>query len=212
MYFGILVDYKEYVFLHITSNFIEMVKRIVITGGPGTGKTVLIKMLEALGFHCYHEIIRELTQEAKIRKSKDPKEINPLAFVSDPLAFNSKLLNGRIAQFKSAMDLHNPVVFYDRGIPDVLAYMNYFKQSYDEVFINPSCNMRYNEVILLPPWKEIYVQDNERMENFEQACKLHLHLERQYIELGYSPIVLETGTPEFRLRKLLAYLNLDNES
>ena len=209
MYFGILVDNKEYVFLQNTGNFIGMAKRIVITGGPGTGKTVLIKMLEDLGFHCYHEIIRALTQEAKNIKSNDPKEINPLAFVSDPLAFNTELLEGRVAQYKSAMKLQHPVVFYDRGIPDVLAYMNYFEQSYDNAFTNPCQNLRYNEVIILPPWEEIYVQDNERLENFEQACAIHQHLERQYSELGYSPFTLDTGTPEFRLQRLLEYLNLD---
>lgn len=212
MYFGILVCDKEYVFLYGASNFIGMVKRIVITGGPGTGKTVLIKMLEALGFHCYHEIIRELTQEAKVQKSTEPQAINPLAFVSDPLAFNTKLLEGRVSQYNSAMDLQHPIVFYDRGIPDVLAYMNYFNQSYDNAFVNPCLNLRYDEIIILPPWEEIYVQDNERLENFEQACALHQHLEHQYAELGYAPMILDTGTPEFRLRLLLDYLNLDYES
>lgn len=208
--YGILADHMEYVFLFTTSNFIGMVKRIVITGGPGTGKTVLIKMLEAKGFHCFHEIIRELTQAAKANASKEIQEINPLAFVSDPKTFNTKLLQGRVAQFNTASDLHHPVVFYDRGIPDVLAYMNYFNQAYDDSFLIPGRDLRYNEVIILPPWQEIYTQDNERLENFEQACELHWHLERQYADLGYTPIKLDTGTPEYRLNRLFTHLNLDH--
>lgn len=188
-----------------------MVKRIVITGGPGTGKTVLVKLLEAMGYPCFHEIIRELTQEAQNELSEEIQDTNPLAFVSDPLSFNKKLLYGRVSQFKNAQELQCPVVFYDRGIPDVLAYMNYFKQAVDESFIEPGRTLRYDNVILLPPWKEIYHQDNERLENFEQACELHHHLKHQYTALGYFPITLETGTPEFRLKRLLHHLDLEHE-
>ena len=38
-----------------------MNKKILITGGPGTGKTELIKGLENLGFNCEKEISREIT-------------------------------------------------------------------------------------------------------------------------------------------------------
>ena len=39
-----------------------MNKKILITGGPGTGKTELIKGLENLGFNCEKEISREITE------------------------------------------------------------------------------------------------------------------------------------------------------
>ena len=66
-------------------------QRIVITGAPGTGKTVVIKELENLGYHCYHEIIRSMTAEAKKVETTQKQVSNPLVFVNDPLAFNKAL-------------------------------------------------------------------------------------------------------------------------
>jgi predicted ATPase len=42
-----------------------MNKKILITGGPGTGKTELIKGLEHRGYTCEHEIVRKITEEGK---------------------------------------------------------------------------------------------------------------------------------------------------
>ena len=42
-----------------------MLKKIVITGGPGSGKTSLIDFLEENGYQCQHEISRQVTLEAK---------------------------------------------------------------------------------------------------------------------------------------------------
>jgi predicted ATPase len=180
-----------------------MTKRIVITGGPGTGKTVLVRELEKKGYSCFHEIIREMTDAA--RKEEDPgiQLVNPLTFVRDPLAFNRRILRGRIGQFMAASHFHDPLVFYDRGIPDVLAYMDYFKQEYDGEFEEPSLNFRYDRVFLLPPWREIYTTDHERLESFEQACEIHECLDKTYRRCGYEVHTLDFGRVEDRIGQML---------
>lgn len=179
-------------------------KRTVITGGPGTGKTALVKELERLGYHCFHEIIREMTLEAK--EQENSALTNPLEFVKDPLGFNRMLLRERIAQFEDASKLQVSPVFYDRGIPDVLGYMDYFGQAYDAEFTDPCRLHRYDRVLLLPPWREIYTRDNERMESFEQACGIHDSLEAAYRKFGYQVDSLEPGTIEDRVSQVLAML------
>ncbi|MDB0043619.1 ATP-binding protein, partial [Flavobacteriaceae bacterium] len=47
-----------------------MNKKILITGGPGTGKTELINELENQGFNCEKEISREIT-ESEQKKGVD---------------------------------------------------------------------------------------------------------------------------------------------
>jgi predicted ATPase len=179
-------------------------KRTVITGGPGTGKTALIRELEQQGYYCFHEIIREMTLEAK--GQEDAALVNPLVFVKDPLGFNRMLLRERIAQFEHACTLQAGPVFYDRGIPDVLGYMDYFGQDYDAEFTGPCSVHRYDRVLLLPPWREIYTRDNERMESFEEACGIHDALEAAYRRFGYQVDPLQPGTVRERVSQVLDML------
>ena len=178
-------------------------KRIVITGAPGTGKTTVIKSLENSGYYCFHEIIRTMTLEAKKLQRPNTMLSNPIDFVDDSLAFNRALLQGRLEQFKQAGNLKEKILFYDRGIPDVLAYMDYFGQEYGKEFTEVSISNRYDQVFILPPWEEIYVQDNERLESYSQAVDLHVHLEETYRSLGYNIVEVPFGTVQQRLNFII---------
>ena len=187
-----------------------MTKRIVITGGPGTGKTFLVRELEKAGYQCYHEVIREMTSSVIAEAGTSEDLINPLAFVSDPLTFNRNLLQSRLKQFIHATHSQEPFVFYDRGMPDVLAYMDYFEQPYSKTFSSPCAESRYDLIFLLPPWKEIYSRDSERFETFEQACEIHDHLERTYTNFGYRVLPVGIGPVKERMRYILNTLKAQN--
>jgi len=186
-------------------------KRIVVTGGPGTGKTALIKSLEENGFYCVHEVIRDMTLELKNSRNEIEDMINPIASAEDPKLFNDHLMSLRLKDFERAENLNKKYVFYDRGMPDVLAYMDYFNQTYDDSYSRLCIENQYDLVLIVPPWKEIYVQDNERMENFEQAIEIHNHLENTYYALGYDviEIPIETVTNRLNFVKNLIKTNLD---
>lgn len=175
------------------------IRKIVITGGPGTGKTSVIRELEAEGHYCLHEISRQITLEAQ------KKGISQL-FLQEPLLFSELLLEGRIQQFMDAEHLGAGHVFIDRGIPDVVAYMDYFGNDYPSVFNNVCTEYVYDGIFLLPPWEEIYVSDNERYESFEQATKIHTHLKRSYEKAGYDPIEVPVGTEKERRDFILDHL------
>ena len=96
-----------------------------------------------------------MTLEAKKNGNPISFVSNPLTFVPDPRQFNQKILEGRIEQFKKASLVKAPVVFFDRGIPDVLGYMNFFQQHYQTEFEDACRTHRYDFVILLPPWESI---------------------------------------------------------
>ncbi len=182
-------------------------KKIVITGGPGTGKTTVILAIENDGFLCFEEIIRSMTKEAKEKEITNTIVSNPLMFVSDPLDFNKRILNGRIKQYKKSIESDQQFVFYDRGIPDVLAYMDYFSQNYDQNFIRACEHYVYDIVFILPPWKEIYVSDNERLESYEETVEIHEHLEKTYTHYGYKTISVPFGSIEQRTRFILDHIN-----
>ncbi len=180
----------------------------MITGGPGTGKTSVILRLEAAGYFCFHEIIRTMTLQAKEEGSLVNRVSNPLAFVSDPMEFNRRLLEGRTRQYEQAKHRSEAVIFYDRGIPDVLAYMDYFGQGYGEEFTRACRQYRYDGVIMIPPWESIYISDNERLESFKEATEIHWHLETTYSGLGYHPLYIPEGSVEQRTVVIEEFVNL----
>ncbi|MDH7446649.1 ATP-binding protein [Aquimarina sp. 2201CG14-23] len=180
--------------------------KIVITGGPSTGKTSIIKRLEEEGYFCFPEFIRSITQEVK--NSDDTLQIvsNPIATVSDPYDFNTQLMKGRINQYKDSRADDKEIAFYDRGIPDVLAYMDLFNQTYDTPFIEACQNYKYDQVFLLPPWKEIYTSDEERYESFEEAQQIHKHLLETYSKFGYNCIEVPFGNVKERSTFILQHV------
>lgn len=101
---------------------------IVIIGGPGTGKTTIIDGLVQNGYCCYPEISRQVTAQAQ------QQGIEQL-FLENPLLFSELLLEGRKKQFLDAHQEPHNIVFLDRGIPDVLAYMHYIGDSYPSSLI-----------------------------------------------------------------------------
>jgi predicted ATPase len=56
----------------------------------------------------------------------------------------------------------------------------------------------------MAPWEEIYITDNERYENFEQALAIHNHLERTYAALNYVIVDVPVGTIKERTDFILA--------
>lgn len=169
---------------------------IVIIGGPGTGKTTIIDGLISKGHCCYPEISREVTLEAK-------KQGIEQLFLEKPLLFSELLLEGRKKQYQNATDESHEIVFIDRGIPDVLAYMHYIGDSYPSTFDNACREHTYSKIFILPPWEEIYISDDARYENFEQAKLIYSHLVETYQNYGYELIEVPKDTMDNRILFIL---------
>ena len=174
-------------------------KKIVITGGPGTGKSTLINELIKRGYNCLEEISRQVTINAK-------KDGIDQLFLTNPLLFSELLLRGRHQQFQEADNFNTEITFFDRGVPDVLAYMDYIGDKYPASFIDICKNSSYDAVFILKPWEAIYTSDNERYENFDQALKIHDFLLNTYQNYNYKLIDVPFGTIENRTDYILNVL------
>ena len=124
-------------------------------------------------------------------------------FLEKPLLFSELLLEGRKKQFQNASNEPCEVVFIDRGIPDVLAYMHYIGDSYPATFDTACREHLYSKIFILPPWEEIYISDEARYENFEQAKLINKHLIETYRNYGYELIEVPKDTMDNRILFIL---------
>ena len=169
-------------------------KRIVLSGGPGTGKTTLLNELIAAGHHCFKEISREIID----REVKLKSDILPWDNLE---AFTSEVIKGRKQQFNMAEDGMN---FYDRSIIDSLAYMRKDKLTIKEEWFNLGKLLRYDEMVFItPPWEEIYTIDAQRKESYQTLLALHEVLINSYNEFGYTVQIIPKGSVKERLKFIL---------
>ena len=168
-----------------------MQKKIIITGGPSTGKSSLIENLKVKGYFCMEEVSRKVTLEAR------KKGIEHL-FISSPIIFSEILMEKRVIQYHQAEKQAESIVFFDRGIIDIHAYLNFSKTKHNIDFNSILKDIAYDQVFICPPWKEIHQTDNERYESFEEASLIHTELMESYLEKGYSVIDVPFGSVEER--------------
>ena len=172
-------------------------QKFVITGAPGTGKTSIINYLKTKGYNCIDEISREIISEQIAING----EALPWKNLS---AFSERVFTLRESQL---LNSKNTLLFFDRGIVDVYAYMKVDSlgiPKYLEESINKN---RYNtKVFYTPIWEEIYLNDKERKESIKQARKIEKEILSSYTFYNYQLIKVPKGSVEERANFILAHI------
>jgi predicted ATPase len=77
------------------------------------------------------------------------------------------------------------------------------KGSFDKIRNSHLTNRYNNTVFITPPWKEIYRNDDERDQSFEQSIEVHKRLDKWYREHDYNLVMLPKDTIENRVNFIL---------
>ncbi len=124
-------------------------------------------------------------------------------------SFFREILDLRIKQHQEA--LNNELSFFDRGIPDSLAFFKYMDIAAPSALIKSIEEYRYYEkVIMLPPWEEIFHKDEIRKENFRDSILLYELTKEAYMKSGYDIWELPEDSIEGRISYLLQLLSTRN--
>ena len=173
-------------------------KKILITGGPSTGKTSLVSELKKYGFYCFEEISRELTQRMRNQGIEQ-------YFLNNPIEFSKELFKLRFKQYEQEVESHNFIV-YDRGPIDVLAYLDFKKIKIPIDLINKSKEISYDHIFIMKPWKNIYVNDSERYETFEECINIHKSLLKTYKKFDLDLVELPNSSIDERIKFVKRFL------
>lgn len=180
-----------------SNNVSSSVRRIVLTGAPGTGKSTVVQAMEAQGFSVMKEVSREYWEETGYGEGG-----------SDPwrnlIAFSKALWKLRAEQHKAA-DWLSGSVFYDRSILDILAYMDAGEKSIPEE-MNPSRFPYHEDVFIFPPWEQIYEMDEGRWEPYSTCNAIHQSLVDTYTAAGYRLVIVPHASVQERVDFMLHHL------
>lgn len=174
-------------------------QRVIITGGPGTGKSSIINELEAKGYPCHTEVSRAVIKEEMEKGSG-------LLPWRDLSGFSDKVFKGQTSQYHDAEE--GKVNFYDRGMIDVIAYLRKDGHPSDGLGDLVDHYPYNNTVFLTPPWHEIYSQDEERKENVEEMEAIHHSLMETYQSFGYKVVEVPKVSLSERVNFVLKTLEL----
>lgn len=174
----------------------------VITGGPGSGKTAIIEALQGRGFLTVNEAARQIIQE-QVRIGGDALHWK------NQVKFRDLMLSRSIYTFEQCTE-HERSVFFDRGIPELVGYCHVIKSEAPDYLCNAVRLFRYNsKVFITPPWQEIYQQDKERKQTWQEAIDVYPAVADSYIEAGYQLVEVPKGPlaarVEFVLRCVSCY-------
>lgn len=159
-------------------------KLIVISGCSGSGKSTLLAELRNNAYTVMPEVGRELVKEQLALNSNILPWKEPIRFC-ELLIEKSVERYHEAARFKSVKD---DEIFFDRCFLEGISYFQTLNiHKYDHI-VN---ELRYYPVIFItPPWEEIFCEDEERKNSFQNAVEEYDRLLEYYVKYGYELVIL----------------------
>lgn len=168
----------------------------VITGAPSSGKTSTISTLETRGYRVVYELARAYIDEELVKG----KLLTDLR--KDELEFQQIVLQRKVDAEKTlALE---EVVFFDRGIPDSIAYYQITGHKPDNLLRESVKNCSYQRVFILNLLD--YERDYARIESENEAKLLDNLLEKAYQDSGFSVLRVPNMALEDRVSFILENL------
>lgn len=173
---------------------------IMLTGCSGGGKSTLLTALGARGYPVFEEVGRTLVREQLASGGNALPWTDLVAFVEAAAARSAR-------DYDAACRLGTRC-FVDRGVIDVVVALESRGLAVSTELAEVVRRCRYAQpVFTVPPWPEIYRQDEERRHGFDQAVAAHAKTDAAYRRHGYDLVEVPRLPVEERADFILARLD-----
>jgi len=181
--------------------------KVVLTGGPYSGKTTIIDSLKKLGHPTIAESAYSVMQNESRKRGK-------LAFLrwrqSKPDHFQYKVYQRQMREEKMAvMRCPKPrLLFMDRSAVDCISFLRLRECKVPPTWVDYAWTKRFLNVFILDTIRPY----NRRMETLrrstlEDSLRIRDQLIHDYRAFGYEPILIEEPTIEERIQTILNVTN-----
>lgn len=166
----------------------------VITGAPSSGKTTTVTALQQKGYKTVSETARTFI-DLELAKGKSLDEIR-----NDERLFQDRVLDMKIVLEQNLIP--QDTIFFDRGIPDTLAYYELNKWPVPNFIKNAVKKTQYRKVFLFEMLS--FEKDYARKEALKEAKALHKLLTDVYKKLKMEIIYVPKMSIEERVNQILS--------
>lgn len=169
-------------------------QRIVLTGGPGAGKTTTLEVLRSHGYATGEDAARSIIRERKLA-GLPPRP--------DALTFAQQIFEKEVETYHSVKSSPS---FFERGVVEAVGSL-FGAGALNEDRVNRLLSdYRYQAVFVFPPWEEIYCMDEERDHTFEHAVRVYESTLGFYRRHEYEPIEVPLGAVGNRVNFVLEHV------
>lgn len=154
---------------------------VVLSGCSGGGKSTLLAELKERGFTVVPEPGRRIVEEEQHGDGLALPWIDLSAFAKRAIDLAS--------QDRERLVDEVDWVFFDRGLVDAAVALEHATGTSAKHLL-ASYDRYHQSVFLTPPWPEIYVTDEQRQHNLDEAIAEYDRLLRAYRELRYDTVIL----------------------
>ena len=179
------------------------IRRFILTGTPGSGKTAIINHLSALGYKTIPEAATELIQAAQ------SNPLNPIERPWEDVNFIRKILDRQMQDLKKSSSL---IQFYDRSPFCTYALLVYLAKirkinikNIKNILENLVTQDIFQKTVFFCDQLDFIEQTSVRQISYEDAkCFEDIHRE-VYTQFGFSLHRLEPKPIDDRVAEILTY-------
>jgi predicted ATPase len=174
-------------------------KRFILTGTPGSGKTALLRQLEMDGFSVVEEAATDVIALSQARGFAAPWK--------SPSFIDAVVVLQRLREARSALE-HVDVQVHDRSVVCTAALADYLGFPYSDLLKGELERMRSSEIFE----RKVFFLRNlgfvapteARRITYEEALRFEAVHESAYRERGYELTFIEPGSITERVAAVLA--------